>query len=178
MSEAINKYNQKKEFITILQLLFSKIDDLATDDRINSNEYNEFAMLCKELRFAKQQIKETIIYVNLRRATERKPPKEPIKETEKLNNQDYNKCPHCDKLIHKNYINEHMENTIQCFRQRQTKKSMINVKEINKKYYNDNYGIYQALNLSLKHKNVNFQDLYLTNKLLQILQIKNKDELI
>ena len=48
MSEALNKYNQKKEFITILQLLFSKIDDLATDNKINSNEYNEFAMLCKE----------------------------------------------------------------------------------------------------------------------------------
>ena len=55
---------------------------------------------------------------------------------------------------------------------------MINIKEINKKYYNDNYGTYQALNLSLKHKNVNFQDLYLTNKLLRILQIKNKDKLI
>ena len=40
MSEAIVKYNQKKEFITILQELFSKIDDLASDDKINSNEYN------------------------------------------------------------------------------------------------------------------------------------------
>ena len=79
MSEAITKYNQKKEFITILQELFSKIDDLATDDRINSNEYNEFAMLCKELQTAKQQIKETIFYINVRRATSRKPPKEPIK---------------------------------------------------------------------------------------------------
>ena len=57
-------------------------------------------MLCKELQTAKQQIKETIFYINVRRATSRKPPKEPIKETEKLNNQDYIKCHHCDKLIH------------------------------------------------------------------------------
>ena len=39
MSEALNKYNQKKEFITILQLLFEKIDDLATDNKINCTVY-------------------------------------------------------------------------------------------------------------------------------------------
>jgi len=123
MSEAIIKYNQKKEFITILQLLFEKIDDLATDNKINSNEYNEFAILCKELHFAKELIQETIFYINVRKATNRKPPKVPIKETEKLNNEDYIKCPHCDKLIHKNYLNEHMENTIQCLDKDKLKKA-------------------------------------------------------
>ena len=109
MSEAIVKYNQKKEFITILQELFSKIDDLASDDKINSNEYNEFAMLCKELQNAKQQIKETFIYITMRRATNRKPPKEPIKETEKLKNEKYQPCPHCDKLFKNSYLDGHIE---------------------------------------------------------------------
>ena len=170
MSKAITKYNQKKEFITILQELFSKIDDLATDDRINSNEYNEFAMLCKELQTAKTQIKETIFYINVRRSINRKPPKEPIRETEKLKDENYQPCPHCDKLIHKNYLDEHIENTIQCLRQRQTIKNMINVKQI----YNTKYGKYQALNLSLKHKYSN--DLYMSKSLLKALQIDNECE--
>ena len=148
MGDALIKYNQKKEFMTIIQELFSKIDDLASDDRINSNEYNEFAMLCKDLQHAKQQIKETIIYITMRRATNRKPPKEPIKETEKLADENYQPCPHCDKLIKNSYLDQHIENTIQCYRQRQTKKNIINVKQI----YNTKYGKYQALNLSLKHK--------------------------
>ena len=53
MGDALIKYNQKKEFMTIIQELFSKIDDLASDDRINSNEYNEFALLSKDLQNAK-----------------------------------------------------------------------------------------------------------------------------
>ena len=170
MSEALNKYNQKKEFITILQLLFEKIDDLATDNKINSNEYNEFAMLCKELHFAKELIKETFIYITLRKSTNRKPPKEPIKETEKLKDEDYQPCPHCHKLIKKTYLSENIENTIQCYRQRQTKKNIMNVKQI----YNTKYGKYQALNLSLKHKYGN--ELYMSKNLLKALQIEKEYE--
>ena len=174
MSEAIIKYNQRKEFITILQELFSKIDDLASDDKINSNEYNEFAMLCKELQTAKTQIKETIFYINVRRATNRKPPKEPIQEAEKLKDENYQPCPYCDKLIKNTYLDQHIEYTSACERQRQTKKNIMNVKEI----YNKKYGKFQALNLSLKHKNVRFEELYLPKKILKALKIADKNDLI
>ena len=40
----------------------------------------------------------------------KEPPKEPIKETEKLKDENYIPCPHCDKLIHKNYLDEHIDN--------------------------------------------------------------------
>ena len=172
MSEALNKYNQKKEFITILQELFEKIDDLASDDRINSNEYNEFALLCKDLQNAKQQIKETIIYITLRKSTERKPPKETLKETEKLKDENYQPCPYCDKLIKNSYLDEHIQKTIQCYRQRQTKKNIIGVKPT----YITKYGIYQALNLSLKHKYSTTNDLYMSKELLKALEIENISE--
>ena len=170
MSEAIVKYNQKKEFITILQELFSKIDDLASDDKINSNEYNEFAILCKELQNAKQQIKETFIYINLRRATNRKSPIKPIKKTDKLADENYQPCPYCDKLIKNSYLDTHIDTTIQCLRQRQTKQNVMNVKQI----YHTKYGKYQALNLSLKHKYNN--ELEMSKKILKALQIEKADE--
>jgi len=95
----MNDYQEKKQFMVILQELFSKIDDLAGDDKINSNEYLEFATLCKDLKNSKQLIIETIIYKTIERTVSRRQAPPPISEVDKLKDENYLNCPYCDKRI-------------------------------------------------------------------------------
>ena len=170
----MNDYQEKKQFMVILQELFSKIDDLASDDKINSNEYLEIATLCKDLQNAKQLIIETIVFKTIDRTVKRKPLTPPIKEVDKLIDKTYHNCPHCDKRIKNSYLKEHINSSITCQRQRQTKRNIYNVKQI----YNTKYGIFQALNLTLKHKHIDFSKLSLTKKQLTALNIEKKDDML
>jgi len=170
----MNDYQEKKQFMVILQELFSKIDDLAGDDKINSNEYLEFATLCKDLKNSKQLIIETIIYKTIERTVSRRQAPPPISEVDKLKDKNYLNCPYCDKRIKNSYLKEHIESSITCQRQRQTKRNIYNVKQI----YNDKYGIFQALNLTLKHKHIKFSELFLTKNQLTALNISKKEDML
>jgi hypothetical protein len=109
---------QKKDFMVILQdILFNiDIDNILV-----------------------QELKGNPFYISLTKSAKMKQPQQLKNELKKLNDTEYERCEYCDKLIKLSYIEFHKENSITCYRQRQTKRNVFNVKEI----YNEKYGKYR-----------------------------------
>jgi hypothetical protein len=144
---------QKKDFMVILQDILFNID---IDNTLV------------------QELKGNPFYISLTKSAKMKQPQQLKNELKKLNDTEYERCEYCDKLIKLSYIEVHKENSITCYRQRQTKRNVYNVKEL----YNEKYGKYQALNLSLKDKHVEFKDLFLPVRILKVLEFETKYDLI
>jgi len=142
---------QKKEFMVILEKILINDDDVLV-----------------------QELKGNPFYISLTQSVKRKQPQKKKTELNKLNDTEYERCEYCDKLIKLSYIDFHKEDSITCYRQRQTKRNVFNVKEL----YNEKYGKYQALNLSLKDKHVEFKDLFLPVHILKVLEFETKYDLL
>ena len=158
----------KKILINSFHKLFDKIDDLAEEDKINSMDYNQLAMLVKDIYKISKEVQATPVYIYLEKSAKRKIPQKPIPELEKLRDIRYCKCEYCDKLLLKIYMEDHINTTDACYRQRQSKRNVFNVKKlINPK----TYGLCQALNVVLKKRHHDVANLVLSPQLLKALNI-------
>ena len=143
---------QKKDFMEILEkILINNNDDILVQD-----------------------LKVNPFFISLTSSVKRKQPKQIKTELKKIQDDEYERCEYCDKLIKTTYIDTHKEESITCYRQRQTKRNVYNVKEL----YNEKYGKYQALNLCLKDKHVEFKDLFLPVHILKVLEFETKYDLL
>jgi hypothetical protein len=116
------------------------------------------------------ELEENPFFIYLQKSVRRKPAEIKKNEAQKLKDSEYVKCENCDKLIKQSYIDTHIEKSITCYRQRQTKRNVF----LNKELYNDKYAVTQALNISLKDKHLEFKDLVLPEKTLRILRCRTK----
>ena len=144
---------QKKDFMIILQDILFNID---IDNTLV------------------QELKGNPFFISLTKSAKLKQPKQIKTELKKIQDDEYERCEYCDKLIKTTYIDTHKEESITCYRQRQTKRNVYNVKEL----YNEKYGKYQALNLCLKDKHVEFKDLFLPVQILKVLEFETKYDLL
>jgi len=161
----------KKILTNSLHKLFDKIDDLAEEEKINSMDYHQLAMLVKDIYNIAKEVQETPVYISLEKSAKRKIPKKPIPELEKLRDIRYGKCEYCDKLLLNIYMEEHIFTTEACYRQRQSKRNVFNVKKlINPK----TYGLCQALNVVLKKRHHDVANLILSPQLLKALHIQSR----
>lgn len=62
----------KKILINSLHKLFDKIDDLAEEDKINSMDYNQLAMIVKDIYKISKEVQETPVYIYLEKSAKRK----------------------------------------------------------------------------------------------------------
>jgi hypothetical protein len=146
----LEEYNNKKSFLTALEGLFERIEILAGDDRINTEEYRQFAELVKDMYGFKASIQANPTFVvqvieRYTRETRRAAPEPPSTDQQKLNNpKDNCVCPRCDKPVSKAYYasGDHTA-TKTCIRQFQTK---LNVK-LQGKMEHSHYTQLQCLNL-------------------------------
>jgi hypothetical protein len=150
------EYNNKKDFISLMSDLFERIDALASDDKINTEEYRQMADLCKQMYNIKEQVKTQVVYVEIRRATERKPPKPPKAEQEKLEAKSHKTCEYCDKRIHKKWLLEHQRTSATCLRVRQTKMNVnvLTKAEDEEAVSKPLYPIIQVMNISLAKRHL------------------------
>ena len=158
----------KKILMNSFHKLFDKIDDLAEEDKINSMDYNQLAMIVKDIYKISKEVQETPVYILLEKSAKRKIPKKPIPELEKLRDIRYCKCKYCDKLLLKIYMEDHINTTDACYRQRQSKQSVFNVKKL---INPETYGLCQALNVVLKKRHHDVANLVLSPQLLKALNI-------
>ena len=100
------EYNNKKEFVSLLEVLFAGIDEIAS--KLTTQEYVSFADICKKLHQAKSEVQTQVVYVEIARQTQRKPPKPQTLDCEKLEDARYRTCEFCDKRLHKKYYNTHL----------------------------------------------------------------------
>ena len=159
----------KKTFMSNLHKLFDKIDNLAEEDKINSMDYNELATIVKDIYNQKREIQQTIVYISLENSVKRKTPKKPIPELEKLRDIRYDKCDYCDKLLLIKYMEDHINTTEACYRQRQSKRNVFNVKKLTNP---EQYGLCQALNVVLKKRHHDVANLELSPQIMKALHIE------
>jgi len=139
---------RRREFMDLLQNLFERIDDLAQDDRINSQEYIIFADLCLELRNARQNIAQHTVYVQHMERRRRANRPTHIPTTIMVDRESAIRCQYCAQWYERTYIETHQRNTRACFNTRQVNiNSRVNVRG----------DILIALNNALykKHKPIN-----------------------
>ena len=168
--------NDKKTFIGLLGSLFMKIDELAGDDKINSNEYLEFATLVKELAEIRQEVKTTNVYTTIERQARRAYIKPKVKELDKFkDDNNYTNCKFCDKRIALSYITYHLANSITCNRVKQTKQNVVVSK---KRYIPKLYSLCQAYNTQLLNRYKPIKNIQMNMDTCRILNIDNKFALI
>ena len=166
----------KKNFIGLLGSLFEKIDELASNDKINSSEYLEFATLVKQIADLRKEVRTTTVYTTIERQSRRAENKPKVKELEKLKDEtNYTNCKFCDKRIAVSYIFTHINNSVACKRVRQTKQNVVITK---KKYSPKLYPLCQAYNAQLLYRYVPINKLSLTRHTCRVLQIEKPTELI
>jgi len=176
MSQTQIELREKKTFINLLGSLFSKIDELACDDKINSNEYLDFATLVKQIADLRQEVKTTIVYTTIERQARRAFIKPKIKELDKYtDDNNYTNCKFCDKRIALSYIEHHSKNSITCNRVRQTKQNVVVSK---KRYIPKLYSLCQAYNTQLLNRYKPIKNIDMTMDTCRILNIDTKFSLI
>lgn len=119
------------------------------------------------------ELEKNPFYISLLKSIRRKPMEVKKSEVLKLTDNDYTKCEYCDKLIKRTYIDKHVEDSLTCYRQRQTKRNVFNNKEL----FNDKYAVIQALNICLKDKHVEFKELVIPERTLKILRCRTKHDI-
>jgi hypothetical protein len=128
-------YAENKEFVNLLGTLFNIVDGLATDDRINSGEYNEIAMTIKNLFQMRQTIQGNIVYKRMYNRSTTHPPQPRKTEEYKLNdinnnpNSQYVVCDECDTILVKDSLYNHIK-TKKCLGIRQSKVGAIKIKKV------------------------------------------------
>jgi hypothetical protein len=156
-------YAENKKFVNLLNGLFEIVDGLATDDKINSGEYNDIAIMIKQLFQMRQTIQGNIVYKRMERRSTTNEPQRRKTEMEKLNdmknnpdNTQYVVCDECDAILVKDSLYNHIK-TKKCLGIRQSKVGAINIKKIKSiKYvklqvYNYNYSpIFNEYNKKIK----------------------------
>jgi len=176
MSQMQIELSDKKTFINLLGSLFSKIDELACDDKINSNEYLEFATLVKQIADLRKEVKTTTVYTTIERQARRAYMKPKVKELDKFkDDNNYTNCKFCDKRIAVSYITYHLSNSITCNRVRQTKQNVVVSK---KRYIPKLYSLCQAYNTQLLNRYKPIKNIDMTMQMCKILDIDNKLSLI
>lgn len=165
----------KKSLMTLLGSLFEKIDNLASDGKINSGEYKEFADIVSDMSKIKQEVRTHIIYQTFHSQSRRKEPKQPSTELKKREMFNYVNCEFCDKRIAKSYILTHKDKSITCHRVQQTKQNVVLTK---KKYSPELYAMCQAYNVELLSRYRPIKKLNMTDKILKALEIRNPEEII
>jgi hypothetical protein len=137
------EYNNKKDFVGLMETMFEKIEGLMENQKINDGEYLEFANLCRDIHKVKTEIQTQIVYVEIHRAVQRKPPKPLKEETQKLDDKNYKTCEFCNKRLHRKYMPTHLRESKTCVRARQTKLNVKVLAEQNRPQYVK----FQAINL-------------------------------
>lgn len=165
----------KKTLMTLLGSLFEKIDDLASDGKINSGEYKELADIVSDMSKIRQEVKTHIIYRTIDRQARRKEPKQPSTELKKRELDDYVNCEFCDKRIAKSYISTHKKESISCQRVRQTKQNVVLT---GKRYSPELYAMCQSYNIELLPRYRPIKKLKMNQKLLKVLGIRKPEDII
>lgn len=165
----------KKTLMTLLGSLFEKIDNLASDGKINSGEYKEFADIVSDMSKIKQEVRTHIIYRTIERQARRKEPKQPSTELKKREMSDYVNCEFCDKRIAKSYILTHKSESITCQRVQQTKQNVVLTR---KKYSPELYAMCQSYNVELLPRYRPIKKLKMTDEILKALGIRKPEEII
>ena len=142
---------EKQIFVNLIENLISTSDDIDLIEELKANTF----------------------YLSLYKSLKRKPMTAKKSEVEKLKDAEYTTCEYCDKRIKLSYIDKHTEDSLTCYRQRQTKRNVFNCKEMIK----DKYAVSQALNLTLKYKHVDFKELVLPEQTLKILRCRTKHDI-
>lgn len=171
------QHADKKSLMVLLGSLFEKIDDLASNDKINTGEYVDLMNLVKDMAEIQQEVKTHIIYRTIDRQARRKEPKLKSTELEKMTDpyERFTTCKFCDKTIAKSYILTHQTESITCARVRQTKQSVVVSK---KKYSPFLYARCQSYNTELLPRYQPIKKLTMSLKVLKALEIEKPVEVL
>jgi hypothetical protein len=165
----------KKTLMTLLSSLFEKIDDLASDGKINSGEYKELADIVSDMSKIRQEVKTHIIYRTIDRQSRRNEPAKMPTEMEKMaDDSKFANCEKCDKRLAKTSIKEHMRTKI-CNRTQQTK---LNVFISKKQYCEVIFPKCQAYNTDLLPRYRPINKIRMSEKLLKALGVRKPKEII
>jgi hypothetical protein len=133
-------YNENKSFVILLNSLFEIVDGLASNEKINSGEYNELSMNIKNLYNVRETIIGNSLYKKMYHRSTTRPPVQRKTEEQKLmdllNNEktSYIVCEDCDTILVKDSIYNH-KNTKKCMSIRQSKCGAIYKKKIVSRIY-------------------------------------------
>lgn len=117
------EYTNNKQFAGLMETLFGAVEKLQERSGINEGEYLELANLTKKLYEAKTQIQQTVVYIEIVRKAEKKPPLPP-KAVDKLNDPNYRTCEFCNGRFHCKFLREHQRTTKSCVLQQQAKRNV------------------------------------------------------
>lgn len=117
------EYTQNKQFAGLMETLFGAIEKLQEQNKINEGDYLDLANLTKKLYEAKTQIQQSIVYVEIIRRAEKKPP-QPPKAVDKLNDPNYRTCEFCSKRLHCKFLREHQRTSRSCVEKQQGKRNV------------------------------------------------------
>jgi len=117
------EYTQNKQFAGLMETLFGAVEKLQERAVINEGEYLDLANLTKKLYEAKTQIQQSVVYIEIVRKAEKKPPLPP-KAVDKLNDPNYRTCEFCNGRFHCKFLREHQRTTKSCVLQQQAKRNV------------------------------------------------------
>lgn len=117
------EYTQNKQFAGLMETLFGAIEKLQEQNKINEGDYLDLANLTKKLYEAKTQIQQSVVYVEIIRRAEKKPP-QPPKAVDKLNDPNYRTCEFCSKRLHCKFLREHQRTSRSCVEKQQGKRNV------------------------------------------------------
>jgi hypothetical protein len=117
------EYTQNKQFAGLMETLFGAVEKLQERNGINEGEYLELANLTKKLYEAKTQIQKSVVYIEIVRRAEKKPP-QPPKAVDKLNDPNYRTCEFCSKRLHCKFLREHQRTSRSCVEKQQGKRNV------------------------------------------------------
>jgi hypothetical protein len=117
------EYTQNKQFAGLMETLFGAVEKLQERNGINEGEYLDLANLTKKLYEAKTQIQQSVVYIEIVRKAEKKPPLPP-KAVDKLNDPNYRTCEFCNGRYHCKFLREHQRTTKSCILQQQARRNM------------------------------------------------------
>ena len=117
------EYTQNKQFAGLMETLFGAIEKLQEQNKINEGDYLDLANLTKKLYEAKTQIQQSVVYVEIIRRAEKKPP-QPPKAVDKLNDPNYRTCEFCNVRYHCKFLRTHQRTTKSCILAQQQRRNM------------------------------------------------------
>lgn len=142
------EYQQNKDFVGLMGTLMDVVEKLQERNNLTDGEYLDMSNLCKKLYDAKAKVEKHIVYVEMVRRAQKKPP-QPPKEVDKLNDENYTVCEFCDKPLHKKYVATHQRTSKTCLRHRQAKRSCA-IEKLSQ--FGAKHTLIQAHNLQLRER--------------------------